>query len=280
MNLKNIIPKDGPSIEEAEKYIDKYKNEYICIKVGGSVLNDKSLFKVLLEDISILKKLNLNPILIHGGGKKLTNKLNELNIQTDFIDGLRITNQNVISIAEDVFIKFNKEIVDTLKNNSSNAVGITSKENNIIYVETIKKELGFVGTPSKIDISFLKKIIEENKIPVIAPLGLDSNKKVYNVNADEVGTSIASALKARRLLIVSNVEGVMKKNNLISEINSTTAEEMLANSEISGGMVPKVKNAISIADKVKGIVIISGIKLHSILFELFSDKGSGTLIRK
>tara|TARA_B100001250_G_scaffold320446_1_gene283344 strand:- start:610 stop:1452 length:843 start_codon:yes stop_codon:yes gene_type:complete len=280
MELDKILPKDGPSIKEAEKYIDKYKNEYICIKVGGSVLNDKSLFKFLLEDISILKKLNLNPILIHGGGKKLTNKLNELNIQTDFIDGLRITNQKVVSIAEDVFIKFNKEIVDTLKNNSSNAVGITSKENNIINVETIKKELGFVGTPNKIDVSFLKKIIEENKIPVIAPLGLDSNNQVYNVNADEVGTSIASALSARRLLIVSNVKGVMKKNNLISEINSTTAEKMLVNSEISGGMVPKVKNAISIADKVKGIVIISGIKLHSILFELFSDKGSGTLIRK
>ena len=119
MELDKILPKDGPSIKEAEKYIDKYKNDYICIKVGGSVLNDKSLFKILLEDISILKKLNLNPILIHGGGKKLTNKLNELNIQTDFIDGLRITSQKVISIAEDVFIRFNRYLQTVQTNHFS-----------------------------------------------------------------------------------------------------------------------------------------------------------------
>ena len=227
----------------------------------------------------LLSRLNFNPILIHGGGKRLTNKLSQLNIQTDFIDGLRVTNQKVINIVEDVFIQFNKEIVDALKNNSSNAIGITSKENNVINVETISKELGFVGTPNKINISLLKKIVEENQIPVIAPLGLDSNNQVHNVNADEAATSIASALNARRLLIVSDVEGVLKDNNLISEINSTMAEEMILNSEISGGMMPKIKNAINIADKVRGISIISGIKPHSVLFELLSDKGSGTLIK-
>tara|TARA_B100001750_G_scaffold54201_1_gene41208 strand:+ start:207 stop:1070 length:864 start_codon:yes stop_codon:yes gene_type:complete len=279
--LKNILPINGPSVEEVKKYLNKYKNEYICIKIGGSILEDSKLFKTLIKDISILKKLNFNPILIHGGGKKLTAKLSQLNIKSNFISGLRVSDSKVIKIIEDVFVKFNKEIVNELKNSSSKARGINSKENNIINVKTLSKNLGFVGTPNKINTEVLKKVIKVNEIPVIAPLGLNSKNQVHNVNADEIATAIASALNARRLVIISDVAGVLDKdNNLISEINSNKVKEMIKIGEISGGMIPKLNNAISIAHKVKGTVIIDGRVIHSILHELLSDKGSGTLIRK
>ncbi len=282
VNLEKILPSNGPSVDEVAKYLSKYKNEDIVIKVGGSVLNEPNLFKILIEDISILKKLNFNPCLVHGGGKRLTNKLNELNIQSSFINGLRVTDEKVISIVEDVFIKFNKEIVYALKNHSSDAKGIHSKENNIINVKKVSEELGFVGMPNEININILKKIIESNEIPVIAPLGLSLDNHVYNINADTAAGAIAKKLKARRLLIVSDVQGVLdKEKNLITEINSSKANQMITNNIISGGMIPKINNCIDVANNgVKGVVIIDGRRPHSILFELLSDKGAGTLIRK
>ena len=282
VNLEKILPSNGPSVDEVTKYLSKYKNEDIVIKVGGSVLNEPNLFKILIEDISILKKLNFNPCLVHGGGKRLTYKLNELNIQSSFINGLRVTDEKVISIVEDVFIKFNKEIVYALKNHSSDAKGINSKENNIINVKKVSKELGFVGVPNEININILKKIIESNKIPVIAPLGLSLDNHVYNINADTAAGAIAKKLKARRLLIVSDVRGVLDKDkNLITEINSSKANQMITNNIISEGMIPKINNCIDVASNgVKGVVIIDGRSPHSILFELLSDKGAGTLIRK
>ena len=280
VNLESILPSNGPSIEEVKKYLNKYKNEYIVIKIGGSVLNDKRLFKILIEDISILKKMNFNPILIHGGGKRLTAKLNQLNVESKFVDGLRVSNKDVVKIAEEVFIEFNKEILNEIKNYSVNAKSITSKENNIINVKAISEELGFVGKPCKIDTDILKKIFKEDELPIIAPLGLDSENQVYNVNADDIATFVASSLNARRLIMISDVAGVLDKdNNLISEINSTKAEKMIASGEITQGMVVKINNAINVADKVKGTVIIDGRVVHSILYELLSDKGSGTLIR-
>ena len=282
VNLEKILPSNGPSVDEVTKYLSKYKNEDIVIKVGGSVLNEPNLFKILIEDISILKKLNFNPFLVHGGGKRLTNKLNELNIQSSFINVLRVTDEKVISIVEDVFIKFNKEIVYALKNHSSDAKGINSKENNIINVKKVSEELGFVGVPNEININILKKIIESNEIPVIAPLGLSLDNHVYNINADTAAGAIAKKLKARRLLIVSDVQGVLdKEKNLITEINSSKANQMITNNIISGGMIPKINNCIDVANNgVKGVVIIDGRRPHSILFELLSDKGAGTLIRK
>ena len=280
VNLESILPSNGPSIEEVKKYLNKYKNEYIVIKIGGSVLNDERLFKILIEDISILKKMNFNPILVHGGGKRLTAKLNQLNVESKFVDGLRVSNKDVVKIAEEVFIEFNKEILNEIKNYSVIAKSITSKENNIINVKAISEELGFVGKPCKIDTDILKKIFKEDELPIIAPLGLDSENQVYNVNADDIATFVASSLNARRLIMISDVAGVLdKNNNLISEINSTKAEEMIASGEITQGMVVKINNAINVANKVKGTVIIDGRVVHSILYELLSDKGSGTLIR-
>ena len=280
--LINILPKDGPSLEEIKKYLDKYNDEFIVIKCGGSVLINPNLFNIFIQDVAVLKKLGLSPIIVHGGGKRINNKLSELNIKSNFIKGLRVTDVKTINIVEDVLIEFNKEIVNALKDISCEAKGITSKEYNIISVKTESKDLGFVGTPNKIKTNVLNEIIKANQVPVIAPLGINENSQTFNINADTAAGAIAKELKARRLLIISDVEGVLDKNKkLITEINSKKAKEMINNDIISGGMIPKINNCLDVTNNgVKGVVIIDGRKPHSILFELLSDRGAGTLIRE
>jgi len=280
--LINTLPKDGPSLEEIKKYLDKYNNEFIVIKCGGSVLIDPNLFNIFIQDVAVLKKLGLSPIIVHGGGKRINNKLSELNIKSNFIKGLRVTDDKTINIVEDVLIEFNKEIVNALKDLSCEAKRITSKEYNIISVKPESEDLGFVGIPNKIKTNVLNEIIKENQVPVVAPLGINENRQTFNINADTAAGAIAKELKARRLLIISDVEGVLDKNKkLITEINSKKAKEMINNGIISGGMIPKINNCLDVASNgVKGVVIIDGRKSHSILFELFSDKGAGTLIRE
>ena len=280
--LINILPKDGPTFEEVKKYLEKYNNEFIVIKCGGSVLVNPKLFKIFIEDVGVLKKLGFNPIIVHGGGKRINNKLNEMNIESSFIDGLRVTNKDTINIVEDVLIEFNKEIVDALKDQSCETRGITSKEYNIITVKPESDKLGFVGTPTHIKTNVLKEIIEVNEVPVLAPLGLDENNQTFNINADTVAGSIAKVLKARRLMIISDVEGVLdNEKKLIPEINSSKANQLIEQKIISGGMIPKINNCLDVASNgVRGVVIIDGRKNHSLLFELLSDKGSGTLIRE
>ena len=280
--LIKIIPKDGPSVEEVKKYLDKYNDEFIVIKCGGSVLIDPNLFNIFIQDIAILNKLGFNPIIVHGGGKRINNKLNELNIKSNFINGLRVTDKNIINIVEDVLIYFNKEIVNALKCQSCESRRITSKEYNIITVKPENNKLGFVGNPTHIKVNILKKIVKVNEVPVIAPLGLSENNQTFNINADTVAGAIAKELKARRLMIISDVKGVLDNDKkLIPEINSTKAKDLIDQEVISGGMIPKINNCLDVASNgVKGVVIIDGRKNHSILFELLSDKGSGTLIRE
>ena len=280
--LANILPEDGPSVEETKKYLEKYNNEFIVIKCGGSVLVDPNLFKIFIKDVVVLNKLGFNPIIVHGGGKRINNKLDELNIKSNFINGLRVTDKNTINIVEDVLIEFNKEIVDALKNQSCKTRRITSKEYNIITVKPESDNLGFVGTPTHIKTNVLKEIIKVNEVPVVAPLGLDENNQTFNINADTVAGSVAKELKARRLMIISDVEGVLdSEKKLIPEINSDQAKKMIEDGSISGGMIPKIDNCLDVAKNgVKAVCIIDGRKNHSILFELLSDKGSGTLIRE
>ena len=282
MDLEKILPENGPPIEEVSKYIEKYKNDLIVIKCGGSVLVDPKLFKIFIEDVAVLKKLGFNPIIVHGGGKRINNKLDELNIKSHFINGLRITDKNIINIVEDVLIEFNKEIVNALNVESCETRRITSKEYNIITVKPESNKLGFVGIPTHIKTDVLKEIIKVNEVPVVAPLGLDKNNQTFNINADTVAGSVAKELKARRLMIISDVEGVLdNKKKLIPEINSSEANKLINQEIISGGMIPKINNCLDVAKNgVKAVCIIDGRKNHSILFELLSDKGSGTLIRK
>ena len=280
--IKKFWPKAAPNINDIHKYIEKYKNELIVIKYGGNVLIDRNIFNNFIEDISILNRLGLSVVVVHGGGPRIEKKLKEQNIQTKFINGLRVTDKKVISIVEEVLIDFNKDIVDSLKKKGSQAVSITSKTNNIINVVPDNKELGFVGIPHRIEIELLKDIINKEQIPVIAPLGVDKDRNTYNINGDTAASAIAKKLKSRRLLLMTNVEGVYDdRKTLISEIKPFDIENLVKLKIVQGGMIPKIKNCIdAVENGVRGVVILDGRKPHSILDEIFSDKGSGTLIRK
>jgi len=281
-NIKDFWPKNGPPTQEIEKYVKKYKKEKIVIKCGGRILLDPDLFNNFVDDIIILKKLGLTPIIVHGGGPRIKKQLDKFNIETKFIMGLRVTDEKVIKIIEDVMIGFNKEIVASLEKKLCKAKSITVKENNSIYVEQKNKELGYVGKITKIDDKLIKNLIKKNHIPVVSPMGLDEKKQTYNINADTTAGALAVSLKSRRLMLMTDVEGVYDKDKkIISEIRSSEAEKLIYNETINEGMIPKVRTCINaVSNGVRGVVVIDGRKIHSILFELFSDQGSGTLIRK
>ena len=280
--IKKFWPKNGPPIQEVSKYIKKYSREKIVIKCGGRVLLDPILFNNLIDDVIILKKLGLTPLLVHGGGLGIKKKLDESNIKSKFIMGLRVTDEKMIKIVEDVMVEFNKEIVRALEKKSCKAKSITVKENNAIYVRQKNKELGYVGSPTKIDDKLIKSFIDKDYVPIIAPMGIDEKNQAYNINADTAAGALAISLKSRRLLLMTDVEGVYDGNKkLISEIKSADAEKLIYDQTIHGGMIPKIRTCINaVNSNVKAVVIIDGRKLHSILFELFSDQGAGTLIRK
>ncbi len=282
MELEKILPNNGPSIDEVKKYTTKYSNDIIVIKCGGSVLLEKNLFNQFIEDISVINKLGLSVVVVHGGGKNIQKKLDEHNLKSAFIDGLRVTDEKTIKIVEEALLELNFEILSEISNHHANSVSISPKKNNIIRVTPERKELGFVGTPTEIKKDIILEIINEKKIPLIVPMGIGENNNIYNINADVAAGAIAKELKARRLLLMTDVEGVLDKSkNLISEINSSMANEMLENKTIAGGMIPKIKTCLdAVNNGVTGVVIVDGRKQHSILFEIFSDKGAGTLIRK
>ena len=281
-DIRKFWPKEGPSIKDVTKYVKKYKDETIVIKYGGNVLIDRNIFNNFIEDINILNKLGLSIIVVHGGGPRIKRELDKENIETKFINGLRVTDKKIIKIVEDVLIDFNNDIVNSLKKKGSKAISINTKINNIISVVPEKPELGFVGIPNNINLDIVKDIINQNQIPVVAPLGLDINNQTYNINGDTAASAIAKKLKARRLLLMTNVEGVYDdRKNLISEIKPFDLNNLIEWKVVQGGMIPKIKNCVdAVENGVRGVVIIDGRKPHSILHEIFSDKGSGTLIRK
>ena len=282
MDLEKILPTNGPSINEVKKYIEKYLEEVVVIKCGGSVLLDENLFKQFIEDVSVIYKLGLSAIVVHGGGKNIKKKLDKLNIESKFIDGLRVTDEITIKVVEEALLELNSEIINNLKNFQTNVKAVTPKSENIIKIIPEKKKLGFVGIPKKIDKEKIINIIGEKKIPIIVPMGIGEDEKIYNINADVAAGAIAKELSSKRLLLMTDVEGVLDKDKkLLPEINTSIAEKMVKDGDISGGMIPKINTCLdAVNNGVTGVVIVDGRKPHSILFELFSDKGAGTLIRK
>ena len=279
--VKKFWPQSAPDINNIKKYVKKYQDEKIVIKYGGNVLIDKDIFNNFIDDISILNKLGLSIVVVHGGGPRIKRELDKSNIQTKFIRGLRVTDKKIIKIIESVLIDFNNDIVIALKKKGLEAISINTKTNNIINVIPEKEELGFVGIPNKINTDIIKGIIDKNQIPVVAPLGLGKNNDPYNINGDTAAGAIAKSLNARRLLLMTNVEGVLdKEKKLIAEISSSKILEMIKNEIITGGMIPKINTCLDAVNKgVRGVVIMDGRKNHSILNEIFSDAGVGTLIR-
>tara|TARA_B100001093_G_scaffold504117_1_gene559468 strand:- start:6 stop:854 length:849 start_codon:yes stop_codon:yes gene_type:complete len=282
MDLEKILPENGPRIEEVNKYIEKYKNDLIVIKYGGNVFIDRNIFNNFIADISLLNKLGLSIVVVHGGGPRIKKELDKSNIQTKFIRGLRVTDEKIINLVESVLVDFNDDIVSSLKKIGSEAISINTKKNNIIEVTPEVEELGFVGVPDKINIEFIKDTVRKNIIPIISPLGKGKNNQTFNINGDTAAGAIAKSLKSRRLFLMTNVKGVLnKEKKLVEEISSLEILEMIKNETITEGMIPKINTCLdAVNNGVTAVGIIDGREKHSILFEIFSDKGSGTLIRK
>ena len=280
--IKKFWPNNAPDVTNVSKYVKKYKKDLIVIKYGGNVLIDRNIFNNFIQDISVLNRLGLSIVVVHGGGPRIERELKKGNIQSKFINGLRVTDKDVINIVEKVLIDFNEDIVSSLEKKGSKAISIHTKKNNIIEIIPEHEDLGFVGIPNKINNDVLLNIIKQNKIPIISPLGLDNNNQAHNINGDTAAMAIAKSLKSRRLLLMTNVDGVLdKEKKLIEEISSSEILEMIKNETITEGMIPKINTCVdAVNNGVTAVGIIDGRKKHSLLFEIFSDKGSGTLIRK
>jgi acetylglutamate kinase len=280
--IKEFWPDKAPDINIVQKYIKKYENEKIVIKYGGNVLIDRNVFNNFIADINVLNRLGLSVVVVHGGGPRIKRELDKKKIVSKFINGLRVTDKNIIDTVEKVLIDFNKDIASSLKKLGSQAAMFHTKTDNIIEVKPEREELGFVGVPNKINDSLIQNALNENKIPIIAPLGLGKNEQTYNINGDTAASAIAKKLKSRRLILMTNVEGVYDdKKKLISEIKPFDLENLIKWKVVQGGMIPKIENCVdAVQNGVRGVVILDGRKPHSILHEIFSDKGSGTLIRE
>ena len=280
--IKKFWPEKAPDINVVQKYIKKYKNEKIVIKYGGNVLIDRNVFNNFISDINVLNRLGLSVIVVHGGGPRIKRELDKKKIVSKFINGLRVTDKNIIDTVEEVLIDFNKDIASSLKKLGSQAAMFNTKTENIIEVLPEREELGFVGIPNKINDNLIQNALNENKIPIIAPLGLGKNEQTYNINGDTAASAIAKKLKSRRLILMTNVEGVYDdQKKLISEIKPFDLENLIKCKVVQGGMIPKIENCVdAVQNGVRGVVILDGRKPHSILHEIFSDKGSGTLIRE
>ena len=286
MDLKNLWPKkDAPPIENALKFIEKYKSKKIVFKYGGQVMASDQLSKAFAQDAAICNLIGIKNLVIHGGGPQIKKRLEAQKIESKFILGLRVTDEKVIKIVEDVLLNdINPDLVRTINSFNAIAEPVTARnENSILKVKKAKNpDLGFVADPEEIDIDKLNNIINTNKIPVIAPMGLGNQDQVYNINADTAAGTIAIKIKAERLLLMTDVPGVKdKNNNYISKLTISEAQKLIDNETITGGMIPKIQTCISaVKNGVGGVVIIDGTRPHAVLHELFTDEGAGTLITK
>jgi acetylglutamate kinase len=282
IKLKEFWPENAPDNSNVQKYINKYKKDKIVIKCGGKVLIDPSLFNNFIEDLTILYKLGLNIIVVHGGGPRIKIELAKLNLESKFINGLRVTDKQTMEVVEKSLVEFNNEIVEKLRNKNCQAQGLNVSDNNVFIVEQESKDLGFVGAPKKVLNEKIESLVNNKVIPIVSPMGKDLTDQKYNINADTAASALAKSIKSRRLLLMTDVEGVLDENKkLINEIKPNQAKELIEKNIVQGGMIPKLLNSINAVESgVKGVVIIDGRKIHSILYEIFSDEGAGTLIRK
>ena len=282
-------------LTEALPYIKKYAGHILIVKYGGNAMGDADAMHKFAEDIVLLKQVGIHPIIVHGGGPQIGNMLNKLNIKTEFKNGLRVTDKDTMDIAEMVLCgAVNNTIVSHLNQAGGKAIGISGKDANLVVAEkkatcvqesdsNIEKvvDLGFVGQPVEINPEILHTLVEANIIPVIAPVAIGRNGETYNVNADTIAGAIAGAVKAKRLYLLTDIEGLLDTDKkLISEINVAGAKRLLKDDVIVGGMIPKIETCIkSIEEGVESAVIADGRVHHSILLEVFTAGGTGTFIK-
>ena len=281
-------------LTEALPYILRYDLNTIVVKYGGNAMGEEGVAAHFAEDIVLMRQTGINRVVVHGGGPQIGAMLKRLEIKSNFIDGLRVTDQAAIDIVEMVLTgTINKQIVSAINHAGGKAVGVSGKDGQLIIAHKLLRsrrdpqtgqmqtiDLGFVGEPEKINTEVLKTIVQADMVAVIAPIGVGRNGETYNINADTVAGAVAGALNAERLLLLTDVPGVMDRNgNLIERLTATEARNLIANGTISGGMIPKVETCIDAIERgVKGAVILDGRIQHVLLIELFTEHGAGTMI--
>lgn len=271
---------------EALPYIKKYSGKTFVIKYGGNAMVDETLKAKVIQDMVLLKYVGINIVIVHGGGPELTQWLKKINKQTQFIDGLRVTDQETVELAEMVFVgKINKELVSLFHRHGGKAVGLSGRDGRLIHAEKITTDngvdLGYVGDVKKIDAEIISTLLNSGFTPIISSIGEDENGQGFNINADTVACAVAAQLKASKLFLLTDVNGVLKEGKLISKLTTDTALGLIEEKVITGGMIPKIKCAIdSIQQGIEKVHIINGQIPHSLLLEVFTDHGIGTMVKK
>lgn len=294
--MSKKTPNTASVLIEALPYIQKFSNETIVVKYGGNAMVDEKLKKSFALDIILMKYVGLNPVVVHGGGPQIGNLLKSLSIESQFVDGMRVTDQQTMDVVEMVLVgKVNKEIVSFINQNGGQSVGLSGKDGKLLIARKMKYvrdkgdnqppeiiDIGMVGEIEKINNKVLLSLIDAQFIPVIAPVGVGEGGKTYNINADLVAGSVAASLKARKLILLTDTEGVLDKNGeLISSIKADEIGELIKDGTIKGGMIPKVKCCLeALTTGVSKAHIIDGRKEHALLLEIFTMGGIGTEIIK
>jgi acetylglutamate kinase len=288
--MKDIIKK-AEILIEALPYIQALNGKTIVIKYGGNAMISDELKHSVMEDITLLKYIGVNPVVVHGGGPDITRALKQLNIQSEFVNGLRKTDRATMEVAQMVLVgKTNKEIVSLLNQKGGKAIGICGIDDNMIECEKLTRtedgqevDLGFVGNIVHINPHMLEVLAQNGYIPVVAPIGTDKNGQSYNINADTVAGELACALKAEKLILLTDVEGVKssKEDKILNALTMDEVHKLIADGTITGGMIPKVMGCVHALEKGVGRThIIDGRIPHCILLEIFTNKGIGTMIMK
>ena len=286
--------KKADLLTETLPFMKRYANKVIVVKFGGNAMGKKEYITSFANDIVLLQQVGMLPVVVHGGGPQIGEMLSKLQIKTEFINGLRVTDSATIDVVEMVLSGVtNKSIVTAISNSGAKSVGISGKDGNLITAKRLKKvdsnsnegkaiDLGYVGEPEKIDPQVIKALINEKMIPVIAPVGMGDDGLTYNINADTAAGAISAAMKASRMIMLTDVTGVLdKKANLIPELTIDQALDLIENKVVVGGMIPKVKTCIAaVQGGAEASVIMDGRMPHSLLLELFTEHGVGTIIRK
>lgn len=274
---------------DALSYIQKFAGDTVVIKYGGSAMTNEIVKQSVLKDIAVLKSVGIKPVIVHGGGKDINNWLNKVGIKSEFKNGLRVTTKETLEVAEMVLSgKLNKGLVQYMERIGTHAVGLSGKDGNMIKVKkhlSNGEDIGYVGEIVSVDTELVETLLMNGYTPIISTVGMDEKYHAYNINADDVATALARALKASKLVFLTDIEGVLKDPNdpstLISKINTASAKELFESGVIQGGMIPKLHNCIeAVQDDVEKVHILDGRMEHSLLMEIFTTTGIGTEIRK
>lgn len=292
---KKKLQKKASTLVEALPYLKKYAGDIFVIKYGGHAMGDDTLARQFAEDITLLKQVGIHPVIIHGGGPQIGKMLERLSIETEFVDGLRVTCKATIEVAEMVLCgSICKSIVGDIQAAGGRAIGLSGKDDGMVMAKKMERtkadpdsniekviDLGFVGDPVEINTRIVEQAIEGGVIPVISPIAAGLDEHTYNVNADTMAGAIAGALDARRFFLLTDVPGVLNKDSeMLTELDREEINALVKDGTISGGMLPKVETCLKAAEKgVNGAVILDGRVKHAILLEIFTERGAGTLIR-